>query len=61
MAPFALLYLFTCVYVAFKGSFLGLVGIRFCAHTYEQGAGSSQCDWTYIRVLISNCMQIREL
>lgn len=37
------------------------VGICFCAHTYEQGAGSSQCDRTYIRVLISNDMQIREL
>lgn len=61
MAPFAALYLFICVYVAFKGSFLGVVDICFCACAYKQGAGSSQCDRTYIRVLISNDMQIREL
>lgn len=61
MAPFAVLYLFICVYVAFEGSFGWLVSICFCARAYEQGAGSSQCDRTYIRVLISNDMQIREL
>lgn len=61
MAPFAVLYLFICVYVAFKGPFLGLVSICFCAHVFEQGAESSQCDRTYIRVLISSDTQIREL
>jgi len=54
MAPFAVLYLFICVYVAFKGYF-GACGYLFpCTH-------SAQCDQTYIRVLISNYMQIREL
>lgn len=62
MAPFAVLYLFICVYVALKAIFGGWgVGICFCAHAYEQRARSSQCDRTYIRVLISNDMQIREL